>query len=299
MRRRRAFTIIELLVVIGILAILLGILLPVLTRLRGAAMKVVCSARLRDLTMASTMYQGDHRVYPAPMQDLVSPSASPPTYRPAPQRIDDDLLNDIRPYLRFPEVAPTTPVASLPAFVQCPFIEGSEFDRGPFAGGPNLAPGYYTGYSYFGRIDEISVDAPTSPSPSAPPPPLLPLLIPLKNLPIVGGLVPVLEPGVELKPGRAAGAKSPKRAVLWADNVSQLDGSGNAWQFTHARGATHGSANLVYTSPADLLGQHRGFSDGSVEWVEAGSPDLRVDVPQTSTSTTASFKTFLGELWWF
>ncbi|MGN6728010.1 MAG: type II secretion system protein, partial [Tepidisphaeraceae bacterium] len=56
MRRRRAFTIIELLVVIGILAILLGILLPVLTRVRGAAMKVVCSARLRDLTMASTMY---------------------------------------------------------------------------------------------------------------------------------------------------------------------------------------------------------------------------------------------------
>ena len=56
--------------------VLLGILLPVLTRVRGAAMKVVCSARLRDLTMASTMYQGDHRVYPAPMQDLVSPSAS-------------------------------------------------------------------------------------------------------------------------------------------------------------------------------------------------------------------------------
>src|SRR5215467_10407499 len=58
--RPRAFTLVELLVVIGIIAVLLAILLPVLSRVRGAALKTVCAARLHDLTLAAIQFQQDH-----------------------------------------------------------------------------------------------------------------------------------------------------------------------------------------------------------------------------------------------
>ena len=59
MRRHRAFTLVELLVVIGIIAMLIGVLLPALARARRAANKSVCLSNQRQLAMCLLLYANE------------------------------------------------------------------------------------------------------------------------------------------------------------------------------------------------------------------------------------------------
>ena len=58
---RGAFTVVELLVVVGIVAALLGLLLPATGRAREAAKRVRCASNLRQWGHALVMYVGEHR----------------------------------------------------------------------------------------------------------------------------------------------------------------------------------------------------------------------------------------------
>jgi len=64
--KRRGFTLVELLVVIGIIAVLVGILLPTLGRAREAANTIKCAANLRSIGQGISQYVVENKnTYPA------------------------------------------------------------------------------------------------------------------------------------------------------------------------------------------------------------------------------------------
>ncbi|MGN6726475.1 MAG: prepilin-type N-terminal cleavage/methylation domain-containing protein [Tepidisphaeraceae bacterium] len=60
---RNGFTLVELLVVIGIIALLISILLPALNKARGAAKTITCSAKLRQIGQLINVYASANKGY--------------------------------------------------------------------------------------------------------------------------------------------------------------------------------------------------------------------------------------------
>ena len=71
--RRRAFTLVELLVVIGIIALLISVLLPALARARASAADLKCKSNLRSIGQAMTIYVNQNKGRLPPTQMCGSP----------------------------------------------------------------------------------------------------------------------------------------------------------------------------------------------------------------------------------
>src|SRR5689334_2010807 len=76
--RRRGFTLVELLVVIGIIAVLIGILIPTLSRARESARRAQCASNLRQFYNADQMYLIQNGGWHLPAYWGPSESESPP-----------------------------------------------------------------------------------------------------------------------------------------------------------------------------------------------------------------------------
>jgi len=87
-RRRRSpartvgFTLIELMVVIGIIAILIGFLMPTLASVRQHAKQVTCQSNMRQIGQLLLVYANTYDGYIFPLGDEVQPRLGMPVDRP-------------------------------------------------------------------------------------------------------------------------------------------------------------------------------------------------------------------------
>jgi len=77
MKVKRAFTLVELLVVIGIIGVLLSILLPALSKARDQANATLCQSNMHQFYNLFTLYSDDYRGYALPCsQQVLSPGST-------------------------------------------------------------------------------------------------------------------------------------------------------------------------------------------------------------------------------
>jgi prepilin-type processing-associated H-X9-DG protein/prepilin-type N-terminal cleavage/methylation domain-containing protein len=74
MRRIRGFTLVELLVVIGVIALLIAMLMPALNKARAQANTVACLSNLRQLGICMIMYANDYKQAVLPIQPWDPPA---------------------------------------------------------------------------------------------------------------------------------------------------------------------------------------------------------------------------------
>jgi prepilin-type N-terminal cleavage/methylation domain-containing protein/prepilin-type processing-associated H-X9-DG protein len=156
MKRRRAFSLLELLIAIAIVAILIGILVPTITGIRRRSKSIACQANLRTIGQMLVIYQNNNRgwIYPVmndafgviglglnvppherwPMKVFKIESAPmPPTYNSAAYDMANDDAPEYDPALYTPPVL-TCPADENPAMAHSYVLNNHLADEGIRAG---------------------------------------------------------------------------------------------------------------------------------------------------------------------
>ena len=281
MARRPGFTIVELLVSVAILAILAAVIIPVVGSLRAMALRVVCTSRLKDLTLACNMHRTEKGAYPVQPGTTLSPqlaasagpadavSPAPPglaSVLPAPKPTDMDpsFLNVLQPYMGIPALDAGVQPGDVPHILQSPTVEDADDGARQVTIEFTFSkPALYTGYAYCVRPKDGT-----------------------------------LAPGVKLlKRNAVASPREEGRRVLWADDV-QWSMAEYAWSFSHpVPRAKRANRPLMFSERSGLLGQHRAFTDGSVEWVHGADIDLEINGQYSKADKKASLS--VSDLFYF
>jgi prepilin-type N-terminal cleavage/methylation domain-containing protein/prepilin-type processing-associated H-X9-DG protein len=143
LRPTRGFTLVELLVVIGIIALLISILLPALNNARRQGNQVKCSSALKELGNAFRLYSLENRgYYPVAVYKLGTPPPAPEVQ----ERRWQDMIS------KYIQKVPATSADDISKFRRnsviwgCPaFDKAINFDEGSFA--DRVRNGY--GMSYY------------------------------------------------------------------------------------------------------------------------------------------------------
>lgn len=145
--------------------------------------------------------------------------------------------------------------AEQPAWINCPFAASSDHAEGLTVGG-----GLYTGYAYIGGLEQSEL--------------------------VRSGL------GTVTNRGHAAERRGLNRGVLWADTLTEfLTPDERRFEVFHTTSKAGRYSDFRFF-PADIEGIHRGWSDGSVEWLPADRINL-----QGITSPDLRLQTFLGNVY--